>query len=205
MAVLNRLHSGSCPRTVKVKQRSPSKGGPKTQLKVIFIGRLRGGMSSQPSQLRRRTLVCIAKRRVEASNTTETCRKCNIAHRELRFVNELLGKMKTASLRHRNGTCSQVLQEKPPQMARTNTQFFGQTNQGFGPRQSLAEPAEGGRDSRRCTKAGWGSGGTFRTATPGRTKARLRRGRSTPIVTDVPLFGLRFRGNRAAIDACRED
>src|ERR1700737_4155381 len=95
-------------------------------MKHVLILRPAWHFLSQTANFRRRSMIDVVDRGVESAPRTKACGEGDLGHGQGSFVDEFLGKVQTARLRHGAGRGSEVTQEETSKMARAHSEMFRQ-------------------------------------------------------------------------------
>ena len=82
------------------------------QSKQILITGLSSLLVCQPADLRRGAMVDLDDPGIETANRAESRGERNLMHGQRGLVDQFLGEMQTARLRHRDRSCAEVMQSR---------------------------------------------------------------------------------------------
>ena len=86
--------------------------------------RLSPRLSRQPPNLRWCSMINLANTGVESPNAAESRGQCDLIHLQIRFIDQLLREVQTASLSHRYRSRAKMFQKQAPQVPRSDSQTF---------------------------------------------------------------------------------
>src|SRR5215469_6770081 len=94
----------------------------KVQPEDVLIARLQTCLPRQSANLRGRAVVHLKNSGVESTHAAKARRDCDLVHRQLRLVDQLLGKVQAACLCYRNWRGAEMPHEQPPQVTRADAE-----------------------------------------------------------------------------------
>src|SRR5258707_4546422 len=174
-AAFDDFHAGRGLVREELQDSFPIVGWAKVQVEEVLILVLARHFLSQATDLSWRSMIDVTEGGVESPHGTKAPSERDLRHGQVGLVDELLGKVQTASLRDGAGRCPQVTQKQAPKMARAHSEVPGQGFHAPIFQTRLADQPQGSRI--RILRAGPGGSSrrAFRAATQARAKTGFRR------------------------------
>jgi hypothetical protein len=148
--------------------------------------------------------VRLLKDEVESTNTAEAGSESNVGHRQLGFVDQLLGEKEAPGLCDGDRRCTEVLAEETREMPRTDIKSCGKLVNAALVEKAGIDQGQCPRHRVRCAEPSRRARGSLGTAAKTRPKTGLRSRCGAGKVADVLGLRGRCRADWPAVDAgCR--
>jgi len=176
-------------------------GWPKAEPEEILIFRLQASQARQAPNLGRRPVVDFANRCIEAASAPKARGESDLAHRQLRLVDQVFREMQAPRLGYRTGRRSQMLDKQAAKMAGTDSQSFRESFDASVLEAALGDQAQCSGNGVRSSQPGGCSRGTLGAATQAGAISSFGCCRRAGKIATILLFRGRRRTDGTAVDA----
>src|SRR5258705_2056872 len=194
------FHAGRGLGREELQDSFPIVGRAKVQVEEVLIFVLARHFLNQATDLSWRSMIDVSDGGVESAHGAKAPSERDLHHGQVGLVDELLGKVQTASLRNGAGRCPQGTQKQAPKMARAHSEVPGQGFHAPVFQTRLADQPQGSRNRILRARPSARSRRAFPAATPARAQTGFRCSSGARKVPHIFFLRRTRTTDRAAVD-----